>query len=50
MILNRYGSSVYVLIHTKDCEDRTTQGFRHDNCLCECHDRGKYTGNKEPKE
>jgi len=36
--------------HTKECKDRTNQGLRHDNCFCVCHDRGKYDGNKEPKE
>jgi len=36
--------------HTKDCEDRTTNGFRHDNCFCECHDKGKYDSNNEPKD
>jgi len=27
--------------HTKECEYRITHGFRHDNCFCECHDKGK---------
>ena len=30
--------------HTKECEYRITHGFRHDNCFCECHDKGKYHG------
>ena len=36
--------------HTKDCKDRTTNGFRHDNCFCECHDKGKYDNSNEPKD
>jgi len=36
--------------HTKDCEDRTTNGFRHDNCFCDCHDKGKYDSSNEPKD
>ena len=36
--------------HTKDCEERTTKGFRHDNCFCECHDKGKYDNSNEPKD
>ena len=38
------------LTHTKDCKDRTTNGFRHDNCFCECHDKGKYDSSNEPKD
>jgi len=36
--------------HSKDCKDRTTNGFRHDNCFCECHDKGKYDNSNEPKD
>ena len=36
--------------HTKECEYRITHGIRHDNCFCECHDKGKYHGSNEPKD
>jgi len=36
--------------HTKECEYRITHGIRHDNCFCECHDKGKYHGSSEPKD
>ena len=36
--------------HTKDCVDRSANDFRHDNCFCECHDKGKYDSSNEPKD
>ena len=38
------------LPHTKECEDRITNGLSHDNCFCVCHDKGMYGGSNEPKE
>jgi len=35
--------------HTKDCVDRSANGFRHD-LFCECHDKGKYDSSNEPKD
>ena len=31
--------------HTKECEDKTTNGLVHDDCFCICH--RKYTGNND---